>query len=715
MQQIYFGNNELRDDTLLYNSLYRNPSFYLVHKVKKTSKKLLFHVEMPAEHDTIQVKGDPSQITVHHLKKHLKKIRGIPVRFQRLSIDNQNLTDDKTSLAGNGVTNHTILSLDLTINSIVTLVVNYNIKTATIKLSPRATIGELMERLNEEFHIPVRDQKLLILPTRKELSPNHHSILRAFPNYQNDETLNATIELIVLASGFKNDIQIIYSDREEVDKITVDICATIKVIKKIISEKSHIQMHNMQLCADGKVIDKENIDWARTGIAKKQLVFVYHTNPEGFLINIRLLNDDSFKIQFPGYTTIELFKRFVEYRTGITAEEQRLFYRTTELDNSNELLRQWAERIIDVMRYEETFIFLQCNDIGLDYKVVPIEVKPNDIIGIIKAKAEKKLTKCLEQYHLWQNKKLLDIFDNLSLFFSTGDIFDIHSSKTPIHYIYVQPLMLLERMPLKRIPVELKKLMTVKDVHQAILMYLSLSEDQQRLSFQDHLLDDKSQFLEYYGIIQDSVLQLIHIISLRIVMTNDCLFSVTIDQYSSIIKLKSIICNKGFAVSTEEQKLVYFGVKLENDMSIKQCRLENNSMILLLIENSENSSDTSLNYARLDRFATRREQIWAERLGYEDNPDDHSSVTSSDDNENDDNSIATNADNDCSGDSDDNDVENVHDDDSNGSDDNDKQNHSSDDDEFNNQSKKIILLYKDDDDDTDDSMPETVCYRVEQK
>ena len=706
-QRLLFRNKELDDDTLVYDSLCSDPRFNLIHKVEKKTKNIVFHLEMLTDNDTMQVNCDPARITVHHLKKTIERERGVPVKWQRILLDNQEITEDRAYLTIYNVKRHTTLSLDLTISSIITVIVKYKTNQINIKISPRATIRKLKEELNKQFHISVDDQKLLLLPSRFELSPNNHSILKVFKKCQNNETLNITVELIVLSNVRLSDIQVTYSDREQVHEISIYMDTTIKDLRQIISKKSDIKIRNMKLCVNGKTIDRQNICWDETDIAKNQTVFVYHTDPkDSFLIKIRLLdNDDSFEIRLPGNATIESLTQFLKHWIGIKSEEQQLFYQTTELKCSDEPLQQFAGRIIDILRHTDTFIFLQYDTPALENNTVPIKVEPNDIVAVIKTKVEKKLNTSLKQYLLSLHGKLLKNYDNLSSLISIRDILYLYPSDIAIQYIYVQSPETLEQ-----IPIELNQSMTVRDVHEKIALHIGLPEDQQELFFHDHQLGDKNQSLESYGITSGSILQLIHIVSLRIAMTNNCLFSVTIDQFSNIHKLKSIIYRKGFAMSVGEQKLIYFGIQLEDDLKIEQCRFENHSVVLLLTKKDEEPEETLSHNSEFDPFATERENIWTSRLAHLDGKDDEIDDDSDDYSNNDDD------DDDSNNDDDDDDSNNDDDDDdSNNDDDEGEPDGSSDGAKYNNQCHKMTYLFKDDDDDLDDSIPIIRYYRADQK
>ncbi|CAF0819567.1 unnamed protein product [Adineta steineri] len=179
------------------------------------------------------------------------------------------------------------------------------------------------------------------------------------------------------------------------------------------------------------------------------------------------------------------------------------------------------------------------------------------------------------------------------------------------------------------------------------------------------------------------------------------MFSVTIDQSSNILQLKTVIYNEGFVTSINEQKLLFLGVELDDDLTIRQCRLNNSSLILLLIQKTENLAVSS-DHDQYDRFARKRKSIWEARLGFDDAGE---RVDEDDDNDGD----CDNDDEDEDGDSDDEDEDDDSGDDNVDSDDN-QHLHCESNAHSNNQSCTDSYLYRNDESDEDEFITSLVFY-----
>lgn len=131
--------------------------------------------------------------------------------------------------------------------------------------------------------------------------------------------------------------------------------------------------------------------------------------------------------------------------------------------------------------------------------------------------------------------------------------------------------------------------MNISYIKTKITKKTGILQENQQLSYEEKILMEHNT-LDYYGITDESTIELKIITNIRIITTNNNNIVFDIDTYTNVINVKSIISEK-INIPIEKQILIYNGQVIDNIIPLCYYNITNGSIIYLL---SEINNDTWL-------------------------------------------------------------------------------------------------------------------------
>jgi ubiquitin C len=463
--------------------------------------------------------------TIDDVKKKIFDKTGIPKNYQRLNFNRQPLLekDDNKTLNDRGIKHDDILDLQPTEITVKAP----DGRTTKLVVHPEDTIDDVKKQVYEKLAIPFVDQR----PTFKGKALPDNSTLND-NNINHGDTINLQpMEITVKAPDGRT------------TKLVVSPEDTIDDVKKQVNEKLDIPFIDQRPTFKGKALpdnstlNDNNINHGDT--INLQPMEITVKAPDGCTTKLVVSPDD----------TIDGIKKQVNKKLLIPVDDQRMSFKDNSLPDKS-TLRNNNIGHGDTIHLQPMEITVKAPD-GRTTKLV---VSPDDTIDDIKKQVNKKLLIPVDdQRMLFKDNSLPDKSTLRNNNIGHGDT------------INLQPMQLTVKAPDGRtINLVVSPDDTIDDIKKQVNKKLSIPVDDQRMSFKDDSLPDKSTLRNNnigHGDTINLQPMIIYVIDLD---GNEGTY--TVDSSDKIKGIKSRV-KDDTGVPKAQQRLTFKGTLLDDDIS----------------------------------------------------------------------------------------------------------------------------------------------------
>jgi tetratricopeptide (TPR) repeat protein len=300
------------------------------------------------------------EITVADVKTTISKYCGIPIQYQRLTLEAAELTQNAATLISYGIHQSSILELEL-INIPRQLV--FRIRNAhntdQLEINSNETIEGLKNHISKKMR--VSPERINLSVSGDKLSPGHHSILKIFQTNQHlDDLYEVTVDVTVCKDGrevYYGVAELASSDRTETYKINLNDCPiSFDQLQTLVFNATHIPIHHQRLYADGQLL----CSGQKLNSNSIKRLFVLHKGYRDFTVTISVSRHPLLRLFLREMTTAREIKQMIKYLRRVSVKKQRLFVGRTELSDLNEIIKtRTSGRRIDVVRAGEKITFVR--------------------------------------------------------------------------------------------------------------------------------------------------------------------------------------------------------------------------------------------------------------------------------------------------------------------------------------------------------------------